>query len=218
MAKKAVKVTMPTYSAPTHTDEDSPRDEATCSYGVRNTQCAMRSTRYGFTLTELIIVVIVVALFLLLAQVSLFGFLRRNTFEAQMQEFVSTMQMAGTAAAQSERRYEVIVDLVEQSFLLREITSPDLSEIFEEEIIVYNYFSNNCRVAYVEFDDGEYTSDTRAKFRAGHAGWHYGGKIVLLDENEVPYSVVVNRLNRIVELREGDVELLVPRPKDEVPF
>ena len=73
-------------------------------------------------------------------------------------------------------------------------------------------------MAYVEFDDGEYTSDTRAKFWVGHAGWHYGGKIVLLDEDEVPYSVVVNRLNRIVGLTEGDVELLVPRPKDEVPF
>ena len=80
---------------------------------------------------------------MLLAQVSLFGLLRRNTFEAQIQEFVSTIQMAATAAAQSERRYEVIVDLVEQSFLLREITSPDLSEVFEEEIIVYNYFSDN---------------------------------------------------------------------------
>jgi prepilin-type N-terminal cleavage/methylation domain-containing protein len=178
----------------------------------------MRNTRGGFTLTELIIVVIIVALLVLLAQVNLFGVLRRNTFEAQIQEFVSTMQMAATAAAQSERRYEVIVDLAEQSFLLREITSPDLSQIFEEEIIVHNYFSDNCRVAYVEFDDGEYTSDTRAKFRAGHAGWHYGGKIVLLDEDELPYSVVVNRLNRIVELREGDIELLVPRPKDEVPF
>jgi hypothetical protein len=29
---------------------------------------------------------------------------------------------------------------------------------------------------------------------------------------------VVNRLNRIVTLQEGDVELLMPRRQDEVPF
>ncbi|GAI06814.1 unnamed protein product, partial [marine sediment metagenome] len=37
-------------------------------------------------------------------------------------------------------------------------------------------------------------------------------------EDEQPYSVVVNRINRIVTLKEGDVELLMPKRKDEVPF
>ena len=172
----------------------------------------------GFTLTELIVVVLIISLFVLLAQMHLFGLLRKNTFRAQVQDFVSTMQMAASAAAESDRRYEVIVDLTEQSYLLRQITSPDLSEVLEEEIIIENDFSNNCRVAYVEFDDADYTNEGRAKFRAGRAGWQYGGKIVLLDEKEQPYSVVVNRLNKIIELKEGDVELLVPKAKDEVPF
>jgi len=172
----------------------------------------------GFTLTELIVVVVIISLFVLLAQVNFFSALRKNTFKAQVQDFVSTMQMAASAAAQSDRRYEVIIDLTEQRYLLRQITSPDLSEVLEEEIIIESDFSNNCRVAYVEFDDGDYTNDGRAKFRAGHAGWQYGGKIVLLDEKEQPYSVVVNRLNRIIELKEGDVELLVPKAKDEVLF
>jgi len=169
-------------------------------------------------LTELIVVVVIISLFVLLAQVNFFGLLRKSTFRAQVQDFISTMQMAVRAAAQSDRRYEVIIDLTEQSYLLRQITSPDLSEVLEEEIIVVNDLSDLCRIAYVEFDDGDYTNDSRAKFRAGHAGWQYGGKIVLLDEDEQPYSVVVNRLNRIVELREGDVELLVPKAEDEVPF
>ncbi|MFQ6034498.1 MAG: Tfp pilus assembly protein FimT/FimU [Sedimentisphaerales bacterium] len=169
-------------------------------------------------MTELIVVVLIISLFVLLAQMNLLGLLRKNTFKGQVQDFISTLQMAGRAAAESDRRYEVIVDLTEQSYLLRQITSPDLSEVLEEEIITENDFSNNCRVAYVQFDDGDYTNDGRAKFRAGHAGWQYGGKIVLLDEKEQPYSVVVNRLNRIIELKEGDVELLVPKAKDEVPF
>jgi hypothetical protein len=163
-------------------------------------------------------VIVTVSLFALLAQVHLFGLLRKNTFRAQVQDFVSTMQMAARAAAESDSRYEVIIDLTEQSYLLRQITSPDLSVVLEEEIITSNSFSENCRVAYIEFDDGDYTNQGLAKFRAGHAGWHYGGKIVLLDEKEHPYSVVVNRINRTVRLEEGDVQLLTPKGKDELPF
>jgi len=166
----------------------------------------------------LVVVLVIVSLFVLLAQIHLFGLLRRNTFRAQVQEFISAMRMAVTATAESDRRYEVIIDLSEQSFLLREVTSTDLTQVLDEEIITENYFSENCRVAYVEFDDGDYTSDDRAKFRAGHSGWQYGGKIVLLDENEKAYSVVVNRMNRMIVLRDGDVELLEPKAKDDVPF
>jgi len=193
---------MPICSVPMHTDRVSPKKYASG----------------GFTLTELIMVVLIISLFVLLAQVNFFSALRKNTFKAQVQDFVSTMQMAASAAAESDRRYEVIIDLTEQRYLLRQITSPDLSEVLNEEIIVENNFSDNCRVAYVQFDDGDYTNEGRAKFRAGHAGWQYGGKIVLLDEKEQPYSIVVNRLNRIIELKEGEVELLVPKAKDEVLF
>ncbi len=175
----------------------------------------------GFTLTELIVVVLIVSLFVLLVVTNLFGLLRKNTFRAQVQEFVSTMQMAASAAAQSNRRYEVIIDIAEQSYTLRQITSTHLpSDVLEEEIIVENDFSDNCSVVYVLFDDLTETDEDYqiAKFRAGHAGWQAGGKIVLLDENEQPYSVVVNRMNRIVTLKEGDVELLMPKSQDEVPF
>jgi len=172
----------------------------------------------AFTMTELVVVLAIVSMFVLLAVTNLTGLLTRTTFKAQAQELVSTMQMAASAAAESDRRYEVIIDLTEQSYLLRQITSPDLSEVLEEEIIVANDFGRNCFAAYVEFDDGEFTNEGRAKFRAGHSGWQYGGKIVLLDEDELPYSVVVNRLNRIITLTEGDVGLLVPKSKDEVPF
>ena len=174
----------------------------------------------GFTLTELIVVILIISLFLLLAMVNLFGLLRKSTFRAQVQEFVSTMQMAASAVAESDRRYEVIIDLTEQNYVLREITSPDLSGVLEEEIIVKNDFSDNCRVDYVLFDDGDETDPEHmvAKFRAGHSGWQYGGKIVLLGEEEQAYSVVVNRINRIITLKKGDVEVLMPRTKSEVPF
>ncbi|MCH7558281.1 MAG: prepilin-type N-terminal cleavage/methylation domain-containing protein [Planctomycetes bacterium] len=172
----------------------------------------------GFTMIELMVVIVMVSLFAMLVQMHLFGLLRKSTFRAQVQELVSTMQMAASAAAQSDRRYEVIIDIPEQRYMLRQITNPDLSGVLEEEIIVEDVFSDNCRVAYVQFDDGESTSEDRAKFRAGHSGWAYGGKIVLLDEKGQPYSIVVNRLNRIITLEKGDVELLQPKNKDDVPF
>jgi len=45
------------------------------------------------------------------------------------------MQMAASSAAETGRRYEVIIDPTDQSYLLREITSSDLSEVLEEEIV-----------------------------------------------------------------------------------
>lgn len=177
-----------------------------------------RKTGNGFTMVELLVVIALISLFALLAQMHLFRLIRKNTFKAQTQQLVLTMQMAATAAAESDRRYEVIIDLDEQTFLLRQITTPDLTEVLEEEIILEDRLSNNCQVVYVEFDDGEFTHEGRAKFRAGRSGWAFGGKIVLLDEKEKPYSVVVNRLNRIISLEEGDVRLLEPKYNDELVF
>jgi type II secretory pathway pseudopilin PulG len=171
-------------------------------------------------MTELVVVLVIVTLFALLAVTNLVGLLRRNTFKVQANEFVSTMQMAAVAAAESDRRYEVIIDLTEQSYTLRQINNPDLTLILEEDIIVTNSFGNNCQVFYVLFDDLMETDEDHqiAKFRAGQAGWQYGGKVVLLDEKEQPYSVVVDRMSRVVTLKRGDVGFLLPRTKDELLF
>jgi prepilin-type N-terminal cleavage/methylation domain-containing protein len=202
---------------------DKTADKRYRIFDTRRTKDEHRASRIkhrvlGFTMIELMVVIVVISLFAMLAQMHLFGLLRKSTFKAQVQELISTMQMAASAAAQSDRRYEVIIDIPGQGYMLRQITTADLSQILEEEIIVEDAFSDNCRVAYVQFDDGEFTSEDRAKFRAGHSGWAYGGKIVLLDENEQPYSIVVNRLNRMITLEKGDVELLQPKNKDDVPF
>ena len=198
-------------------DTRSPRDSLRRTKDEHRASSIEHRVR-GFTLTELMVVIVVVSMFVLLAQMHLFGLLRKSTFRAQVQELVSTMQMAASAAAQSDRRYEVIIDIPEQRYMLRQITNPDLSQVLEEEVIVEDSFSPSCRVVYVRFDDGDFTSEDRAKFRAGHSGWAYGGKIVLLDEKEQPYSVVVSRLNRMITLEQGNVELLWPKTKDEVPF
>lgn len=170
----------------------------------------------GFTLIELIVVLSMLALFVLMAQVNLFGMLRRSTFKAQVQGFVSAMQMAASTAAETGRRYEVIVDVTEQTYLLRRISSSNLAEVLDEEIVVDGHFGDSCRVSYVEFDDGTYANEGRAKFRAGHSGWQYGGKVVFLDESEQVHTVTVGRLTPIVQVLPGNPELMRPKAKEQV--
>lgn len=186
----------------------------------RRIRASAHLRNHGFTVTELVVVIVILSLFVLLTIPNLFGLLRRNRFEVQAHEFVSVMQMAAVAAAESDRRYEVIIDLTEQSYTLRQIISPDLFQVFEEDIIATNEFGMDCQVLYVLFDDLMETDEDHqiAKFRAGHAGWQYGGKVVLLDEQEQPYSVLVSRKNRVVTLKKGDVEFLLPKAKDELLF
>jgi len=188
-----------------------PGDRTPLALGV------MRPHARAFTLVEMIVVMSFLALFVLMVQVNLFGTLRRSTFRAQVQGFVSAMQMAASGAAETGRRYEMIVDITDQRYLLREITGSNLAEVFDEEIIVDGQFGDSCRVSYVEFDDAAYTNEGEAKFRVGHAGWMYGGKIVFLDESEQAYTVAVSRLTPIVQLIDGDPELMRPKAKNDVP-
>ena len=182
----------------------------------------LNSGKYkGFTLTEAMVALAIASLMVVITTMNLRGLYRKNSFKGQVQDFISTMKTAARAASQSNRRYEVIIDLIEQSYTLRQITSAHLpSDVLEEEIIVQSDFSDKCRVVYVLFDDLVETDQDYqiAYFRAGRAGWQNGGKIVLLDADGQPYSLVVNRLNRIVRLQKGDTELLMPRNKNEMVF
>jgi len=172
----------------------------------------------GFTLTEVMVVIVLMSLIVALVQNNFFGVMQRNVFIADVQDFIASFQMAATAAAQSDRKYEIIIDVAEQTYTLREITSPQLDEVLEEEIIIHENIGEYCRLLYVEFDDKDYTRDGSAKFRAGRAGWQYGGKIVLIDQEQNKYSIVINRLKTKVEFVYGDVELLEPKPKEEAPI
>jgi prepilin-type N-terminal cleavage/methylation domain-containing protein len=177
--------------------------------------------KLGFTMAELLVVLAIVSLFVLMTQLHLFGLLRKSTFRAQTQELVSTMQMAASAAAETGRRYEIKIDIAEQEYELKQITGSEINvdnpDETPGEIIVQNNLTENCQLVYVWFDDGVDTN-TRAWFRVGPSGWQNGGKIVPLDEKDQPYTIVVNRINRIVVLEEGDVELLEPRSKNDLPF
>lgn len=176
-----------------------------------------RRFRAGYTMAELVVVVVILGMFVGLAMISFGGVLGRNRIRMQAQELANVMQMAARAAAESDRRYEVLVDPVGNSYILRQITDGNLAEVLDEEIIIEAELRGDCQIEYIMFDDGEQTNQQRARFRAGRAGWAYGGKIVLWDGRE-NYSIVINRMNRTVRLEDGDVPLLEPKAPEQVPF
>ena len=104
--------------------------------------------------------------------------------------------------------------------MLREITTGlvAVEDILDEEIITTGEFSDRFQVSYVLFDDGDWTNSKTAFFRVGKFGWQWGGKISLLDESGNEYTIVVNRLSRMIELNEGDTEIIKPRTADEMGF
>lgn len=175
---------------------------------------------WAFTLIEAMVAIAIASLLVAIAAANFGSVFAKHSFRAQAERFVATMRAAARAAAETGRKYEVIIDMVEQQYVLREISSGNLSDVLEEEIITQNSFGDRCQAVYVFFDDLTETDENHqiAKFRAGPAGWQNGGKIVLLDEDAVPYTVVVNRTNRTVRLEAGDVDILMPKRKDEVAF
>lgn len=172
----------------------------------------------ALTMIELMVVIVLMSMFVIMARLDVLGLFNKGKFSRQVSDMISTIEKASVAASSSDRRYEFIIDIDQQSYTLREITTPDLSVVLEEEIITSRELNENCTIAYVEFDDETWTNNGVAKFRAGRAGWAYGGKIVMLDEDKNAYSVVIGRLSRNATLEEGDVDILKPRDKNEMVF
>ena len=174
----------------------------------------------GFTMVETVVSLAILSLAVLFVTTNMMPVFATHTFKGQVQSFISTMQKASNAAARGDNRYEVIIDLTEQKYILRQIKTLDLENVSEDEIIETRNFGKNCRADYVIFDDLVSTHDDLqiAKFRAGKAGWQYGGKIVFYDQGGRIYSVLVSRLNRIVELKNGDVPIPLPKYDNELPY
>jgi Tfp pilus assembly protein FimT len=178
------------------------------------------SSGAGAVLAEVVMVLFIIAMFTMIAMMNLSGALSRDSFKGRAYDFIRLFQMASTGAAETGKRYEIVVDFVQNSYLLREITTGlvAVEDIQEDEIIQTGQFSDRFQLSYVMFDDGTWTNDSPALFRVGKSGWQYGGKIVVIDENGKEYSIVINRLSRMIALVEGDTELLVPRTADEMGF
>ena len=127
------------------------------------------------------------------------------------------------AAAENDRRYAVVLDFTEQSFVLRECKSLDLETMDTDEAIIQTtYFSEALTLDYVLYDDLDDTRDyenmTQARFLAGHSGWQNGGKVVLLDEDGMPWTILIHRFAKPVELFKGDGDIGLPQAAEDGPL
>src|SRR4030042_1978324 len=141
-------------------------------------------------LAEVIMVLFIIALFTTLAMMNFSDVLGRNSFKSRAYDLVKLFQMAATSSGQTGRRYEVIIDFVQNSYMLREITTGLMAveDIPQEEIIQTRQFDARFRPVYVMFDDGEWTSEAPALFRVGPSGWQYGGEGGLSKREGLEYS------------------------------
>jgi Tfp pilus assembly protein FimT len=173
---------------------------------------AMRPISSGFTLIEAVVMTIILGLLTSIALLNLSGIAFNSKFSTETTELISTLRQAYGAAIQGNKRFEIKLDLAQQTYLLRTLTPANYGQPPEnEEIIDSRQLSEHCRLLYVEFDDGVVTDDdfSVANFRAGRAGWQRGGKILVTDSAGNEYSIMVNRLTGAVTLEKGDVEILV---------
>ena len=188
-------------------------------------QHSLRS-RHGFVLVELIMVVTILGLMAAVTTLALSSMFTRNKIKEEVQELTRTLEMAHSAAVESNGRYAVIIDLIEQTYTLRQYSSLQMDVLTDEEAILKTgQFSEHCYLEYVYFDDG---TDTRnpgpnqiadeAIFFAGRIGWMNGAKIGLLDTDGNPHTIIINRILGKVTYTEGDVDILVPQSRQDVPF
>lgn len=208
------------------------------SFGFMHQDRALRLTKGigGFVLVEMLMVVGLIALMASVAMIS-FGSMWGNLrFKRQADELVNIFQMAQNAAGQSDRRYEILIDLSEQACILREfIGFEDITGFLEEDSIIQRKdFSEALTLDYVFFDDVRPSEDNLAiapedegvktvvRFLAGKSGWQFGGIIVLLDRDGNPWTLVIRRFAAGPELLEGEWDLdslgMTPQYKEDVSF
>jgi hypothetical protein len=139
---------------------------------------------------------------------------------------VQAFQSAVNTAQQSDRRYAVILNFDEKTWMLRQSNQLDFEGIPDDEAILKTgYFDPRFDIDYVLYDDGIDTRNPRegemttaSIFFAGHGGWRSGGKVVLVDEDGQPWSIMIYRIGKPVELIQGDVPILAPIPEEQMPF
>lgn len=212
------RTTMPIFTAQTQTDKHS---------AMHKRKNVLKQK--ALVLTELIIVIFIIGLMASIAVMNFPAMVARRQFESQAHQFIDIIKKAITASAEGGKRYAIILDFDEQTYVLKEITQLYEEVIHDEQTptMITGYFTEQCQLDYVIFDDGfdsreplegdEYLSGV--SFYTGKSGFDLGGHIILIDYDGNPYSIILNRLSRTVELLQGeDYEIAEPIYKHDLPF
>jgi type II secretory pathway pseudopilin PulG len=221
MAKKAVKkaVTMRTYGVQMAIDRTA---------GYNNKNCkADAAGNSAFTFVEMLVILVIFALMISTAMIAISGNSNKVKFRKQAEQFIHTLKLAQNAASQGDQRYGVMLDFDENTYALRPFSHLDKERTIEEEpLLADGTFTENFWLDYVLFDDGTDTRDWNIEeadyfivwLMAGRTGWNNSAKIVILDSEGEPHSIMTNRMSGKIELIEGDAYLPEPRDKRDVPF
>lgn len=223
--KKEAKVTMPTLTAQMPT-----RPSTYCQKVVTKRQIE-RNCKDGFSLLEITIVLGILSLLTAVVTMNFGSKVGKSSFKREAMEIVNALKIAQNGAAQSNIRYAIEFDFVEQTYTLQEIRT--LEELYDatllepDMIMSTTQLSDRCRIEFVLFDDGNDTReeaeiddsvDLRTHFVAGRSGWRNGGKIGLTDIDGNPYSIIINRMSKSIILEEGDIDTYFLEPKDNLQF
>ncbi len=184
----------------------------------------------GFTLVEILLVIGLISLMSGVGMISYSAMWGSLKFKREVRELVNIFQMAQDAAAQSDKRYEIILDSDAQGFVFREFigfTVLDDERPLEDDnvdAIQKTNFSDAVYLKFVEYD--YYTEEEEVllavekinfyRFVTGRPGWQAGGRIVLLDENDRPWTIVTHRFAKPVELIEGYESIPEPRNREDM--
>jgi len=175
-------------------------------------------------LIEMLMVVGIIGLLAGMGMIAFSAMWGNIRFKNRADELVNIFQMAYDAAIQSDRRYAVILDHYNSRYILRQFETLDFSVLSDDEaIIATGWFDEHFQFDHVLYDDFESTQESgdefrEARFYVGRAGWQYGGIVVLRDRDGKPWSIVVHRLGKPVQLVEGYADMLAPQTPDKVPF
>lgn len=221
---KKARITMPISTALT-------QDKRSYLHLARRLGDQSGKTSPAFVLTELIVVLVIISLMTAIAMIALTPLFGRTKFKRQAREFINILQLAQNGAAESDRRYAVALDFDEQTYTLRQFTTLDHERILEDEpIIAEGHFTDEFRLEYIIFDDGvdtRYPEEGQEVFRiwlmAGHSGWQNGAILVLSDIDYNLYSIVINRLSRVIRFYPeayelGELGFLKPKKANELFF
>lgn len=154
----------------------------------------------------------------MIAMLNMTGLIGRSSFDENANQLISILKMAYNSAATTGKRYEIVFDFGEQTYTLRNLLTDGYASAAEEEIIHRENFTAEFFLSYVQFDDYEATNEIAAIFRVSQDGFQYGGKIVILNGQGYPYSVLVNRIGGEIKIAEGDIDMIVPKDKEEMAF
>ena len=210
---------MNTYGAQMPIDRTVNRNNKNCK--------ADAAGNSAFTFVEMLVILVVFAMMISVTTLALSTNSNKTKFRRQAEKLIYTLKLAHNAASQGDQRYGVMLDFDENTYALRPFSHLDKERTIEEEpVLSGGTFSENFWLDYVLFDDGTDTRDWNIEeadyfivwLMAGRTGWNNSAKIVILDSEGEPHSIVTNRMSGNIELIEGDAYLPEPRDKRDVPF